>query len=260
MARFRFGLLVFCLTFPFLNYFPGAGSRQGALSSGGIPVEHPAFSERQSERNAMVDHLVRVYRDEPVQDEKVLRALRRVPRHIFVPSNLARRAYDDTPLPIGLGQTISQPYIVALMTQLLELKPDSKVLEIGTGSGYQAAVLAEITPEVWTIEIYKKLAKSASERLRRLGYSTVEVKTGDGYFGWPEHSPFDAIIVTAAANEIPPPLLKQLAPGGRMVIPVGAAFARQTLVLVEKDRKGKVRTRNILPVRFVPLLRGKVRK
>jgi protein-L-isoaspartate(D-aspartate) O-methyltransferase len=176
-----------------------------------------------------------------------------VPRHRFVPAGEARNAYENRPLPIGHGQTISQPYIVALMTELLRPKPGHVVLEVGTGSGYQAAVLAKLVAKVKSIEIVGPLAKSATARLAALGYGNVEVKLADGYHGWPEHAPFDGIIVTAAASSIPPPLIRQLKPGGRMVIPVGAAFFTQNLILLEKDAKGKVTTTALLPVAFVPL-------
>jgi protein-L-isoaspartate(D-aspartate) O-methyltransferase len=159
-------------------------------------------------------------------------------------------------LPIGHGQTISQPYIVALMTDLMQLEPDDVVLEIGTGSGYQAAVLAELAKSVFSIEIVEPLGKSAAERLRRLGYRRVDVKVADGYYGWAEHAPFDGIMVTAAASHVPPPLVRQLKPGGRMVIPVGTAFLTQHLMLVEKRRDGSVVSRQILPVQFVPLTGG----
>jgi len=187
----------------------------------------------------------------------VLEAMRRVPRHEFVPEDLKPHAYENRPLPIGYGQTISQPYIVALMTELLDLKPDDTVLEIGTGSGYQAAVLAECAREVYSIEIIPELAETAQSRLLRLGYRNVTVKTGDGYFGWEERAPFDAIIVTAAATHIPPPLVHQLKPGGTMVIPVGPPFMVQHLTLVKKTEDGKVSTRQLLPVAFVPLIGGK---
>ncbi|MDW8343009.1 MAG: protein-L-isoaspartate(D-aspartate) O-methyltransferase [Verrucomicrobiae bacterium] len=191
-----------------------------------------------------------------VRDPIVLQAMRRVPRHEFVPDGWRHAAYADRPLPIGHGQTISQPYIVALMTELIRPRPGMRVFEIGTGSGYQAAVLAEITPHVFTIEIIQPLATSAQQRLERLGYRTVAVKFGDGYFGWPEHAPFDGIIVTAAADHVPPPLIEQLKPGGRMVIPLGSPFQQQWLVLVEKDEAGTVRSRNVLPVAFVPFTGG----
>ena len=186
-------------------------------------------------------------------DPKVMDAMRKVPRHEFVPRQVRDIAYENRPLPIGYGQTISQPYIVALMTDLLEPKPQQKVLEVGTGSGYQAAILAELVAEVYTIEIIEPLGNEARERLKRLNYRNVHVRIGDGYYGWKEHGPFDGIVVTAAASHIPPPLIQQLKPGGRMVIPVGSRFMVQQLVLVEKDAKGKLTTRQILPVRFVPL-------
>lgn len=191
-----------------------------------------------------------------ISDTAVLGAMKRVERHRFVPRELVDLAYTDQPLPIGLEQTISQPYIVGLMTDLLSLKSGDKVLEIGTGSGYQAAVLAEIVDSVWTIEILEALASSAQERLRTFGYTNVSVRCGDGYAGWREHGPFDGIIVTAAAEEIPGPLVEQLKEGGRMVIPIGAAFSIQNLFLVEK-RDGKVVKKNIAAVRFVPLVREK---
>lgn len=190
-----------------------------------------------------------------VRDTLTLRAMRTVPRHRFVPRDQVRNAYADSPLPIGYGQTISQPYIVAYMTELVHPRRNSKILEIGTGSGYQAAVLAEIIDSVYTIEIVQPLGQSATERLRTLGYSNVKVKIADGYHGWKEHAPFDAIIVTAAADHIPPPLIEQLKDGGRMVIPVGSPFLVQSLMLVEK-RAGKVTTRNLMPVRFVPFTRS----
>jgi protein-L-isoaspartate(D-aspartate) O-methyltransferase len=186
---------------------------------------------------------------------QVLDAMRRVPRHAFVPADLRHAAYDDRPLPIGYGQTISQPYIVALMTDLLKLPPGGRVLEIGTGSGYQAAVLAALGHEVHTIEIVPALAQGAAVRLTEAGYGAVEVRQGDGFYGWPEEAPFDGIVVTAAAPQIPPPLIEQLKPGGRMVIPVGAVFFTQQLILVEKLSDGTVRTEALLPVAFVPLTR-----
>ena len=208
-------------------------------------------------RERLVEEIVQPeWGKEPVTDTKVIKAMRDVPRHEFVPENARVRAYGDHPLPIGYGQTISQPYIVALMTQLLEVGGDDTVLEIGTGSGYQAAVLAELVKEVYTIEIVEPLAKQATERLARLDYANVHVRHGDGYFGWEEHGPFDAIIVTAAATHIPPPLLEQLKPGGRMVIPVGAPLQGQTLLLVEKTDDGKIRQKSILPVVFVPFTRA----
>lgn len=186
-------------------------------------------------------------------DPAVMKAMASVPRHEFVPQNQKASAYENRPLPIGYGQTISQPYIVALMTDLLALSKDDKVLEIGTGSGYQAAILNELTPNVFTIEIIEPLGKNAIETYKRLHLDNISVRIGDGYFGWEEHAPFDAIIVTAAADHVPPPLVEQLKNGGRMVIPVGSRFFVQQLVLVTKDDKGKLTTRQMLPVRFVPL-------
>ena len=189
-------------------------------------------------------------------DAAVLAAMRRVPRHLFVPDELVDLAYADRPLPIGYGQTISQPYIVALMTDLLDLEPDHVALELGTGSAYQAAILGELVSRAYSIEIVPELAAQAAARLARLGYENVTAREGDGYYGWPEHAPFDAIIVTAAASHVPPPLVKQLKPGGRMIIPVGSRFSVQHLLLVEKEAEGAVRTRQLLPVRFVPLTGG----
>ena len=189
-----------------------------------------------------------------ITDSLVLHAMGTVPRHKFVPDDELLSAYDDHPLPIGYSQTISQPYIVALMTEVLRPRRGMNVLEIGTGSGYQAAVLAEIVDSVFTIEIVQTLAVSAQERLRVLGYANVRVRAGDGYKGWPEHAPFDAIIVTAAVNHIPQPLIDQLAEGGRMVLPEGEPYGVQNLILVVKHN-GKVTVEEILPVRFVPLTR-----
>jgi protein-L-isoaspartate(D-aspartate) O-methyltransferase len=210
-------------------------------------------------RRAMVDEVRRHVAETRAElqrtelDARVVEALRTVPRHEFVPADLRKRAYDDRPLPIGFGQTISQPYIVAVMTDLLEVGPGSRVLEIGTGSGYQAAVLAHMGAQVFTIEIVGPLGEAARERLQRLGYSKAAARIADGYYGWPEQAPFDAIIVTAAANHIPPPLLEQLKPDGRMVIPLGNPFGMQHLLVVRKDKDGRTTTRKVLPVRFVPL-------
>ncbi len=189
-----------------------------------------------------------------VKNEKVIKALLEVPRHKFVPFQYRELAYIDRPLPIGHNQTISQPYIVALMTELLNLKGGEKVLEIGTGSGYQAAILAELTREVYTIEILEPLAREAEKRLKKMGYENIKVKSGDGFLGWEKFAPFDAIIVTCAPGEIPPKLVEQLKEGGRMVIPVGERF--QELKLVVKE-KGEVVARDIIPVRFVPMIRKK---
>jgi protein-L-isoaspartate(D-aspartate) O-methyltransferase len=190
-----------------------------------------------------------------VTDSATLAAMRTVPRHEFVTEEWRSSAYSDGPLPIGEEQTISQPYVVALMTERLALGPGEKVLEVGTGSGYQAAVLAEVGARVFTIEIFESLAREADERLGRLGYDRVDVRHGDGYLGWPEQAPFDAIIVTAAPDAIPQPLVDQLRPGGRMIIPVGPEGAVQELVLLRKGEDGSISTESVSPVRFVPLLR-----
>ncbi len=190
-----------------------------------------------------------------IDHEATLRAMANVPRHAFVEPRHRQRAYEDRPIPIGYGQTISQPYIVAYMTALLDLAPGDRVLEIGTGSGYQAAVLAEILDQVFTIEIIPELADWGRRNLEQSGYHQVEVKTADGYHGWEQHAPFDGIVVTAAAESIPPPLVAQLADGGRMVIPVGSRFQTQMLMLVERHGDD-ITTRNLLPVRFVPFTRA----
>ncbi len=190
-----------------------------------------------------------------VKNPRVLGAMRSVPRHLFVPRSEQGNAYNDHPLPIGYGQTISQPYIVALMTELARPRPGDRALEVGTGSGYQAAVLSLLVKEVYTIEIVPPLGEEAARRLEDLGYSNVRTRVGDGYRGWPDAAPFDIILVTAAPEEVPPPLLDQLKKGGRMVIPVGPVDRIQSLLLVEKDLEGKILKRDMLPVRFVPLTR-----
>ncbi len=217
---------------------------------------HPAFGERVDERQKMVDAQIR---RREIDDPNVLRAMRTVPRHAFVPPAQRRYAYEDRPLPIGQGQTISQPYIVAFMTEALKLDPNSVVLEIGTGSGYQAAVCAEIARRVYTIEIVEPLAQRAAKQLKELGYSNVFVKAGDGYHGWPEKGPFDAIIGTAAANRIPPPLVEQLRPGGRMILPVSEGGGFQYLIQITKDQNGQLHRRQVMPVMFVPMT-GQVRR
>jgi protein-L-isoaspartate(D-aspartate) O-methyltransferase len=188
-----------------------------------------------------------------IKDKRVLEVMGRLPRHLFVADHLRDRAYADYPLPIGEGQTISQPYVVALMTEALKLKPTDRVLEIGTGSGYQAAVLAEIVKEVYTIEIRKSLADMADRRLKDFNYKNVKVKYADGYFGWQEHAPFDAIIITAAANHIPPPLIRQLKEGGRLILPLGSTVYYQTLTLVTK-KKGDLDVEQMGSVAFVPMV------
>lgn len=187
-------------------------------------------------------------------DPKVMAAMSNTPREKFIPKSHVSYAYDNRPLPIGYDQTISQPYIVALMTDLLALEAGNVVLEIGTGSGYQAAILSQLCEQVYTIEYVAELAEMAKVRLKKLGYNNIEVKAGNGYDGWPEHAPFDGIIVTAAATQIPQPLIEQLKPGGRMVIPVGPPYMYQELMLVEKDAEGKSRKKEILGVSFVPFI------
>ena len=199
-------------------------------------------------RQQMVD---RQLRRRDISDARVLEVMGRIPRHRFVAENLADSAYNDHPLPIGHGQTISQPYIVALMTQLAQPKPQSRVLDVGTGSGYQAAVLAELCKDVYSIEILKPLADEARERLASLGYKNVEVRHGDGYQGWKEHAPFDAILVAAAPAHVPQPLTEQLAPGGRLVVPVGRHF--QDLIVIEKQPNGSLRRTSVALVKFVPM-------
>ncbi len=211
---------------------------------------HPAFSEKMQARMDMVAQQIA---GRGVRDPRVLRAMETVPRHVFVPQTMRSRAYEDGPLPIGANQTISQPYIVAFMTEALHLNAHSTVLEIGTGSGYQAAVCAEIARQVYSIEIVEALAVSARQRLEALGYHNVLIKAGDGFYGWPEVAPFDAIIGTAAAGHIPPPLVEQLKIGGRMIIPEGQRDGVQTLMLIAKDLQGHIQRQESLSVRFVPM-------
>jgi protein-L-isoaspartate(D-aspartate) O-methyltransferase len=212
------------------------------------------------ERSRMLEEIATLTRETRLETgraalgERVMAALAKVPRHEFVPPDQQRNAYQNRPLPIGAGQTVSQPFIVALMTDFMDVKATDKVLEIGTGSGYQAAVLAELARTVYTIEIVEPLAREAAERLLRLGYRNVVTKIGDGYQGWAEHAPFDAIMVTAAPREVPQPLIDQLKPGGKLVVPVGGQLAGQMLLIVEKQPDGRVVRRNVLAVRFVPLM------
>ncbi|GAB6040850.1 protein-L-isoaspartate(D-aspartate) O-methyltransferase [Endothiovibrio diazotrophicus] len=215
---------------------------------------------RETERARMVEVIreevaaTRTYTRRDHLSPAVLAALAEVPRHRFVPAEMAPFAYQDGPLQIGLGQTISQPYIVALMSDLLELGPAARVLEIGTGSGYQSAVLSRLVARVYTVERLEALAEAAWARLRELGYDNVEGRVGDGYLGWPEEGPFDGIIVTAGAANLPPPLLEQLRPGGRLVIPLDTRWLRQELTVVQRDEAGNYTARSILPVAFVPLI------
>jgi len=230
-----------------------------ALAAAEILLPRGNDEDYRKQREEMVRTQIatlRRSRSEVVRDSRVLDSMRKTPRHRFVPPDLVAYAYEDRPLPIGYGQTISQPYMVAKMTELLELKGEHRVLEIGTGSGYQAAVLSPLVAQVHTIEIIEPLGTAACQRLAGLGYKNVEVRVGDGYFGWREKAPFDGIIVTAAANHIPPPLVEQLKPGGRMVIPVGNPFQTQMLMLVTKGRKGPhdLQVKNLMPVAFVPLI------
>lgn len=215
---------------------------------------HTSIQENvyQQRREAMVQRNIK---DRGIKDEAVLKAMRSVQRHKFVPPDQVAMAYADHPLPIGYGQTISQPYIVAYMTEVIRPTSQMKVLEIGTGSGYQAAVLAEIVDKVYTIEIVPEHGKAAADRLKKLGYDNVQVKVADGYLGWEEHAPYDAIVVTAGAEAVPPPLLEQLKEGGRMVIPVGPRSMTQSLMLIEK-KKGKAEYKDLIPVIFVPFTRS----
>ena len=215
-----------------------------------------------AERRALVAEISALARETQAEtgqgmfSKQVMQAMGKVPRHRFVPPEVVRYAYRNRPLPIGYGQTISQPFLVAYMTELLQVGKGSKVLEVGTGSGYQAAILGELVKKVYSIEIVEPLATRATKTLKANGYTNVEVKAGDGYYGWEQHAPFDAIIVTAVASHVPPPLIQQLKRGGRMLIPLGSNFMPQHLVLVEKDMQDRVRTRQLLPVRFVPLVGG----
>jgi protein-L-isoaspartate(D-aspartate) O-methyltransferase len=190
-----------------------------------------------------------------IRDPRVVEAMRQVPRHLFIPAAERARAYDDGPVAIGQGQTISQPYIVALMTELVRPQPGDRVLEVGTGSGYQAAVLSRLVAHVYTVELEDTLARSAAAVLRELKYENITVRTGDGYGGWPEHAPFDIVIVTAAPEQVPQPLIDQLKPGGRLIVPIGPRFSVQQLQLLEKDASGAIRTTDVSPVMFVPLRR-----
>jgi protein-L-isoaspartate(D-aspartate) O-methyltransferase len=232
-----------------------AGIACDRVPGGSAVKSTPSNADADSARRARMVETQIVARG--VRDPRVLEAMRDVPRHLFVDASQRAEAYEDHPLPIAGHQTISQPYIVALMTELLDLQPGETVLEIGTGSGYQSAVLARLARQVYSIEIVPELAHEAGERLQRLGYTNVTVREGDGYRGWPEHAPFDGIIVTAAPERIPEPLLDQLAPNGRMVIPVGGFF--QELKVFHKDANGKVTEKDVLPVRFVPMT-GEIEK
>jgi protein-L-isoaspartate(D-aspartate) O-methyltransferase len=228
----------------------------GALLASTVAVQAAAQTDERRYAAARERLVTEDLVPQGIHDSLTLEAMRTVPRHEFVPEEQRPRAYDDTPLSIGHGQTISQPAVVAFMTQAVRPRPGLRVLEVGTGSGYQAAVLAATGARVWTIEIFRALADQARSRLARLGYRDVRVRHGDGYAGWPEAAPFDAVVVTAGADSIPPALIEQLGPGGRLIMPVGDPYVDQQLVLLEKDSAGRIASRSLLPVRFVPLLRG----
>ncbi len=243
------GMLV---TFALACFVPTRSSSTEAAE----PPDDGTYAQQRMEMIREIEADVaatRHYTGRPRLAPRVMDAMRDVQRHEFVPSDLRHRAYENRPQPIGDGQTISQPYIVALMTDLLEIDDGDVVLEVGTGSGYQAAVLAELAGEVYSVEIIESLGRAAAVRLEALGYDNVEVRIGDGYRGWPEHAPYDGVIVTAAADEIPPPLIEQLKPGGRLVAPVASGVMAEQLTLLTKGEDGEIRTREILPVRFVPL-------
>lgn len=222
-------------------------------------MEAEAQDGYERQRARMVEEIVALTRETRAEtgraalSERVMAAMARVPRHEFVPAAERRNAYANRPLPIGLGQTISQPYIVALMTDLMDVEPGDRVLEIGTGSGYQSAVLSHLAGTVYTMEIVQPLAAEARARFERLGYANIVARAGDGYRGWPEHAPFDSIMVTAAPREVPQPLIDQLRPGGRLVVPVGGQASGQSLLVIEKNPDGTVTRRSVLAVRFVPL-------
>ncbi len=247
MPRIIIVIVFFCCCLPFAN----CKSKISTADSRNTGYTEEYYAR---ERKNMVEQQIAA---RGIKDMEVLKAMERVCRHLFVPEGYRIYSYYDQPLPIGLEQTISQPYIVALMTEMLDVDKDDIVLEIGTGSGYQAAVLSAIVKEVYTIEIIEELGLQAGERLKRLGYDNVHVRISDGSLGWPDKAPFDAIIVTAAAEKIPEPLIKQLKPGGRMVIPVDNSFYAQDLLIVRKDEAGNIDTEKTIPVRFVPLVEGK---
>jgi protein-L-isoaspartate(D-aspartate) O-methyltransferase len=239
---------------------------KGVVIASAVAMDAEAQERYASQRQAMIEEIARTTRETAAETGRrelsnaVMQAIARVPRHRLVPATEEADAYRNRPLSIGLGQTISQPFIVALMTDLLEVKPGDRVLEIGTGSGYQAAVLAELGAKVHTIEIVEPLGREAAARLAALGYAGIETRIGDGYVGWPERAPFDSIIVTAAPAEVPPELTRQLKPGGRLVIPLGPDFGAQTLYVIEKQADGRLVRRPVLAVRFVPLTGGGARQ
>lgn len=219
-------------------------------AAAGLSAQDPFAAQRERMVRTQIQ-------ERDVRNPEVLRVMRLVPRHLFIPESARSQAYEDHPVPVGYGQTISQPYIVGLMTELLEPRKDSKALEIGTGSGYQAAVLSGLVKQLFSIEIVPELARSSSALLQQLGYRNVTVRWGDGYKGWPEEAPFDRIIVTAAPPELPKALLDQLKPGGKLVAPVGSTVFGQDLIVVDKTPDGKLRRRSVIPVMFVPMVKGK---
>jgi len=243
----RAGLLL-CLLLLILGCRPEKSAAESAPASAPDPAQADPYTQARREM------VTRQLRGREIRDARVLEVMGRVPRHRFVPPGLADLAYDDSPLPIGLDQTISQPYIVAFMTEQARLRPGDRVLEIGTGSGYQAAVLAELVREVYTIELLGELGRRASATLAELGYANVHGRIGNGYEGWPEAAPFDAILVTAAPESVPPKLVEQLRPGGRMVLPVGLPGSIQSLIRLVKEPDGRIRRESLLPVRFVPMV------
>ncbi len=271
MNRFTLFLTALIYSFllnPLLSYSTIINSKWDSSNSSTLSENHqtidinvadsltwnrPRFDDREQEREYLIQTGVI---GQGITDPNVIEAMLQVPRHRFIPEEYQRQAYQNTPLPIGYDQTISQPYIVALMAEMLEIKPGDKVLEIGTGSGYHAAVLSELTPYIYTIEIVEPLGIRAAELYDELGYSTIVTRIGDGYNGWEEHAPFDKIIVTAAADNIPQPLIDQLSPGGIIAIPVGRQDQTQVLTRLIKDEDGNLRTERVLPVRFVPLTRS----
>ena len=225
------------------------------ISSIGLSAEDDYGRQREKMIEAIEADLraTSIYLKKETLNPRVMEAMNTVPRHALVPKSQRSQAYRNRPLPIGYGQTISQPYIVAIMTDLLNPQPEHRVLEVGTGSGYQAAILSRLVQQVYTIEIIEELGKRAKKDLTGLGYDNILGRISDGYYGWQQHAPFDGIVVTATASHVPPPLIKQLKPGGRMIIPVGSRFLTQQLLLIVKDEEGNVTTQQILPVRFVPL-------
>ena len=250
---------MWCARLPIINFLLPRNVSGGLFAILFIASIASGEDDYAAARREMVREIERMAASTPLDtgsrtlDQNVLEVMGRVQRHLFVPAGQQRYGYENRPLPIGHGQTISQPYIVALMTDLLRPKPGQVVLEIGTGSGYQAAVLAELTGKVYTMEIIEPLGIQAKKMLSQLGYRNVEVEVADGYYGWPSQAPFDGIMVTAAASHVPVPLVQQLKPGGRMVIPVGTSFLTQLLMLIEKRPDGSLVSRQMLPVRFVPL-------